>query len=139
MNCTITFTNQPSTNELEKLCKGLDRHAKQTIGKTSFEPFGFLAHNSSGALIGGCTGVLMYGTLCIKLLWIEENARGNGLGRKLIEKAELFARENACRYITLETFGWQAKDFYEKMHYKIEHVYNGYDDEAKFYFFRKKL
>jgi len=139
MKYTINFTNQPSSQELEIICKGLDKHAEKTIGSVSFKPFGFLAHARDGTLIAGCTGVLMYGVLYIKLLWVDEIARGKGLGQELIEKAEFFAKENKCRYITVDTFDWQAKSFYEKMGYKIEHIYDGYDNNSKFYFFRKKL
>jgi ribosomal protein S18 acetylase RimI-like enzyme len=139
MNYKINFTNQPSAEEIDIIHNGLERHAKQAVGKTSFEPFGYLAHDSSGALIAGVTGVLMYGVLYIKLLWVIETARGKGLGRKLLEEAESFAKENNCRYITVDTFDWQAKSFYEKMNYKIEHIYDGYDANSEFYFFRKKL
>ncbi|MBA3662347.1 MAG: GNAT family N-acetyltransferase [Gammaproteobacteria bacterium] len=139
MSYTINFTAEPSAHEVGTIHQGLERHAKQKIGKTSFEPFGFMAHDSSGGLIAGCTGVLMYGYLYIKLLWVDESARGKGLGRKLLQKAESFAKDNNCRYITVDTFNWQAKEFYEKMKYKIEHIYDGYDSDSTFYFFRKKL
>lgn len=139
MGYIINFTNQPSRQEIDVLCKGLEQHSKQTIGKSSFEPFGFLVHDDNKTLIAGCTGVFMYGVLNIKLLWVDEIARNKGLGKKLIEKAETLAKEYNCRYITLETFNWQAKEFYEKMGYIIEFQYDGYDNDSKFYFFRKKL
>lgn len=139
MKYNINFTNKPSDKEIEILCKGLEQHAKQTIGKTSFEPFGFLVHNDSEKLIGGCTGELVYGTLYIKFLWVEKLERGKGIGRKLIEKAENFAKENNCCNITLHTFNWQAKEFYEKMGYNTEFIYDGYDDNFQLYFFRKRL
>jgi ribosomal protein S18 acetylase RimI-like enzyme len=66
-------------------------------------------------------------------------ARGKGLGQELIDKTELFAKQNHCRYVTVDTFNWQAKTFYEKLGYKIELVYDGYDKGSKFYFFRQKL
>jgi ribosomal protein S18 acetylase RimI-like enzyme len=135
----INFTNHPSEDDIGIIHDGLERHAKQTIGKTSFEPFGFLTHDTSGKLLGGCTGVLMYGVLYIKLLWVAEEARGNGLGRQLIEKAESFAKKNKCSYITVDTFDWQAKSFYEKLNYKVEHYYDGYEGDTKFYYLRRKL
>jgi ribosomal protein S18 acetylase RimI-like enzyme len=135
----IDFTNNPSPQAIEALLKGLQQHAKQTIGKTSFEPFGFLTHDDQGVLTAGCTGVFMYGVSNIRLLWVNETERGKGLGKSLMEKAELFSKENNCRYITVETFNWQAKGFYEKMGYKAELSFNGYDNDSTFYFFRKKI
>lgn len=135
----INFINNPPTEIIEALYKGLEEHAVKALGAKSFESFGFLTYGSHDKLIAGCTVILMYGVLYIKLLWVDESERGKGLGRALIEKAEAFARENQCRYITVDTFSWQAKDFYEKMGYTIEHVYDGYDDDSKFYFFRKKV
>jgi len=139
MTYTIDFSANPSDQEIDAICKGLAEHAEQVMGYSSFEPFGFLAHDETGGLIAGCTGVLMFGVLYIKLLWVDDVARGKGLGQRLIQKAESFAKDKHCRYITVETFNWQAKGFYEKLGFKIEHVYDGYDADSKFYFLRKKL
>jgi GNAT superfamily N-acetyltransferase len=135
----IVFTESPSTQDLEDIYNGLDKYAQQKMGYRSFKPFGFLVHAANGVLLAGCTGVIMYGVTYIKLLWVEEELRGKGLGQELLNKTEAFAVEKKCRYITVDTFSWQAKEFYEKMGYTIEHVYDGYDGDSKFYFFRKKL
>jgi ribosomal protein S18 acetylase RimI-like enzyme len=139
MNYIINFTDHPSHQEIDAIYKGLEKHAKQTLGNTSFEPFGFLVHGDNGALIAGCTGVFMYGALNIKLLWVDEMVRNKGLGKQLLEKAEILAQQKNCRYISVETFNWQATGFYEKMGYKVEFIYDGYDNDSKFYFFRKKI
>jgi ribosomal protein S18 acetylase RimI-like enzyme len=139
MHYTIKFTTTPSQEEIAELCKGLETHAKQTIGKTSFEPFGFLVHDAQQNLIGGCTGVFMYGLLHIKLLWIDDSIRNKGLGTELMSKAESYAREHNCRSILVETFDWQGKDFYEKLGYEVAFSYDGFDDGYQFYFFRKNL
>ncbi|MBA2655071.1 MAG: GNAT family N-acetyltransferase [Gammaproteobacteria bacterium] len=139
MDYTISFTNKPSLEEIDALCNGLEKHAKKIIGRTSFHPFGYLVHDDEERLIAGCTGVIMYGFLHIKLLWVEEGARNKGLGKQLMEKAESYAKESNCQYIILETFDFQAKHFYEKLGYTITLVYEGFENDIQFYYFRKKI
>lgn len=139
MNYTIKFTTEPCQDDIARLCNGLETHAKQTIGKISFEPFAFLAHDDQQNLIGGCTGVFMYGFLHIKLLWVAAEIRNKGIGKELMAKAEAFAIESNCRTILLETFNWQGKEFYERLGYEIAFCYDGFDDGHRFYFFKKNL
>ncbi|TDM02385.1 GNAT family N-acetyltransferase [Macrococcus carouselicus] len=55
-------------------------------------------------------------------LFVSENARKTGAGKKLIEKAFEFAEENAARYICLETGkdNEKAQRLYEKMGMSID-------------------
>src|SRR5438876_9131937 len=51
-------------------------------------------------------------------LWLDEGARGEGLGRKLVETAEAEARADGCRYVHLDSHSFQAPDFYKKLGYE---------------------
>ena len=58
-------------------------------------------------------------TLYIDDLCVDESARGTGAGRKLMEAAEVYARETGCHNITLNVweFNGNAKAFYEHLGY----------------------
>lgn len=77
------------------------------------------------------------GENCLYLhdLWVNENFRGKGKGKKLLEKCEKYAKSNGKDYVTLITSisNKPAVSLYEKSDYK---VYNT-NDVKNFYF--KKL
>lgn len=66
----------------------------------------FVAENRNGAVIGG-VGVAEFPGLdnCAELqkLYLSDCAKGKGLGRRLMETAERFAREAGYRGLYLET------------------------------------
>jgi ribosomal protein S18 acetylase RimI-like enzyme len=63
------------------------------------------------------------------LLWVSENLRNNGIGKKLLLAAEQEAMVNMCKIILIRSYGFQAPTFYEKNGYKIEHVINNFPDD----------
>ena len=52
-------------------------------------------------------------------LWVDERYRKQGLGSALIEDFEKEVREKGCTLIHLDTFDWQAREFYEKHGYQV--------------------
>jgi GNAT superfamily N-acetyltransferase len=55
----------------------------------------------------------------VELLVVPEVARGQGLGAKLMDKAEALAREKGCQGVWLDTFSFQAPDFYLRHGFSI--------------------
>lgn len=56
--------------------------------------------------------------LNVELLYVDESARRQGVGHRLLAAAEQKARELGARNVTLNTFEWQARDFYLKQGYE---------------------
>jgi ribosomal protein S18 acetylase RimI-like enzyme len=52
--------------------------------------------------------------LYIDVLWVKEESRGDGYGSALLEEMEKIAKEKGCKLVHLDTFDFQAKDFYER-------------------------
>lgn len=69
--------------------------------------------SEDGKIIAGII-VRMYCWRCIYIdtFWIDESMRGEGLGTLLLEEVERVAKENGSHLIHLDTFDFQAKDFY---------------------------
>ena len=55
----------------------------------------------------------------IDTLWVDGKYRGKGLGSKLLAEVERTAKEKGCYLIHLDTFDYQAKEFYKKQDYKV--------------------
>lgn len=80
-------------------------------------PLSILAYEND-ALVGGLTGVIHWGWLYIRHFWIDERARGRGLGRALIERARATMTARGGAGIYLDTFDPGAATFYERCGFK---------------------
>ena len=75
----------------------------------------------------------------IGYLWVSEKLRGQHIGTDLMHKVEDIAKNRGCKYVFLNTFSFQAPDFYVKLGYKEEFVLNDYPLTGKRYYFTKEL
>lgn len=97
------------------------------------------AYGANGALQGGLRGVVVLYWLRLELLWVDEPLRGTGLGSRLLAAAEAQAVELGARHAGVETFDWQAPQFYRKQGYVEASRVNDYVDGHALFFFRKPL
>ncbi|ALC29475.1 MULTISPECIES: N-acetyltransferase [Streptomyces] len=82
-------------------------------------PLEVWALDREGALAGGLTGRTWAYWLHVDLLWVDARHRGSGLGSRLLAEAERTARtERACTRSRLETWDFQAPEFYRKHGYE---------------------
>jgi len=95
--------------------------------------------DAHGAVMGGLWGSTAYGWLFTQLLVIPEQARGQGLGRKLMSLAEGEAINRGCHAAWLDTFEFQARAFYERIGYSCFATLPDYPKGSSRYFMRKEL
>ena len=113
------YTKDPaSPEEVEGLLAGLEKHTLEAIGSPGFEPLAILARDSEGNLVGGVTATINWKWLAIKLLWVKEDVRGRGLGRDLMNAIEDLGRSRGCLHAHVDTLGFQAPGFYERLGYE---------------------
>lgn len=73
-----------------------------------------------GKIIAGIIArMYCWNVVYIDTLWVDSKCRNEKLGSRLIEIVESKARELGVRLIHLDTFDFQAKDFYEKQGYTV--------------------
>jgi GNAT superfamily N-acetyltransferase len=67
-----------------------------------------------GELVGGCVGSTedVWQWLTIDVMWVSSGRRREGVGRLLLETVEEQARARGCRWAKLNTWEFQAPDFY---------------------------
>jgi len=68
-------------------------------------------------LSGACIGATYWEWLYVDMLWVDGDFRGRGYGRTLLRLAEDEARARGCRNAYLDSFSFQAPDFYRKLGY----------------------
>ncbi len=68
-----------------------------------------------GEVLAGAVGYTWGGIAEIKLLWVREDRRHDGVGRTLMRAAITEAKARGCRFLFLSTHSFQAQGFYEKL------------------------
>lgn len=100
----------------------------------------FMLRNEAGEILGGITGTIYWYNLYIDSLWVDESLRGNGYGKELLDNIEETARENKCRLIQLDTFSFQAPDFYQKNGYQVVGVVKEFPNKGfQQYYLEKRI
>ncbi len=83
---------------------------------------GCFAHDDAGRVIGGAVG-RSWGECCeLQQLWVQPERRGGGLGTALVRAFEARAVARGCRLFYLETFSFQAPEFYQRLGYETVHA-----------------
>ena len=73
--------------------------------------------DDEGEMYAGLDGFTWGGYAMIEWLWVAEEARGNGLGRRLVLSAEREAAARGCAVVRVNTHTFQAPDFYRALGY----------------------
>lgn len=106
-------------------------------------PFVVLAYGINGpdnAITGGIIAVeYCWRCVSIEVLWVDECCRKLGYGSALLQRIEVEAREHGCVLIHLDTFDFQAKDFYVKQGYEVFGVLKDCPPGHERYYLKKDL
>lgn len=98
-----------------------------------------LVARSKDRIIGGLIGDTYWNWLYISLFWVEESQRGNGLGSRILARAEEIAVQRGCRNAHLETHDFQSLEFYQKRGYVIFGQLDDLPEGHTKYYLRKSL
>jgi GNAT superfamily N-acetyltransferase len=103
-------------------------------------PLQVWASTERGEVAGGLVGHTWATWLHVTYLWVDERHRGAGLGSRLLSRAERLAvSSRGCRASRLETWDFQAPDFYRKQGYEVVCVIPGYPPGITEYTLTKRL
>jgi len=96
---------------------GLREHIEKTVGGLENQPLSVTLRDGE-TLLGGLIGATYFGWLFIQYFWIDEQYRGKGFGKQLLDAAENEARRRGARNVFLDTLSLQAPEFYKKYGYR---------------------
>jgi len=133
------YQQEPIQKDEQILFEGINEEAVLKKKMERINPFGIFIKDTQGTVLGGLNGVTYYGCFYVDMLWVKEELRDQGLGKKLMIEAEKIGRERQCSFATVNTMDWEALTFYQKLGYDIEFVREGYIKGSKMYMLRKKL
>jgi ribosomal protein S18 acetylase RimI-like enzyme len=119
--------------------RGLTEHDRVSRVEWRDKPLAAFLRDTEGQIVGGLRGLTASHWLYVARLWVSESMRGVGYGTKLMEMAEREAVYRNCRYAHLETYSFQALDFYLKQGYTIFGRLEDYPEGHAKYFLKKAL
>ena len=135
----LSVEDNPRNEDVEALGRGLNDHSIPYTRVAGFRPIGVFMRDEQGLLVGGVWGYINWNWLWIGAVWLSENLRGSGYGRKMLEATEQAARERGCRYSHLDTFSFQARPFYEGLGYEVFATLDDYPPGHQRFFMKKNL
>jgi ribosomal protein S18 acetylase RimI-like enzyme len=138
-NLDIIFDPLPSEALTRFVTDNLVGFNMARTGHSDWHPVGFYLKSPRGEWLGGLTGYIWGGWLHVTFLWISETLRHQQYGTQLMDAAEALARERGATAVTLETFSFQAPDFYAKRGYQVFGRLDGYPPGHSKLFLRKDL
>lgn len=120
MQHTLTLTDAADDADRRAVLAPLVAFNTAQTGPYARRPIAVLVRDvgsATGAISGGLWGHTGYDWLYVQLLVVPADARGQGLGTRIMQMAEDEARIRGCRGAWLDTFEFQARGFYERLGY----------------------
>ena len=111
---SIRLEPEPSPDIRERIVAPLSRHNEERAGPGNWRLIAITVRDADDAVVGGLYGRIGYGFLFVELLATGE-ARGRGIGRRVMALAESQARAAGLDGMWLDTWTFQAPGFYEKL------------------------
>lgn len=135
VNCT--------NNDADYICDRLVEYNLRQVEKTQKVDFVNINKkivDENSTIIAGCIAKMYcWNIVYVDILWVDEQYRKHGLGTKLLNEIEKIAIEEKCKLIHLDTFDFQAKDFYIKQGYEVFGVLEDCPENHCRYYLKKKL
>jgi len=130
--------NNVVTVEKDELIAGVRRYNDAMAGPANTMPLTVLARADDGRLMGGVSGRTVYWHFLIEVLWVDEQYRGQDLGRTLMERAEHVARTRGCVAAQVDTLSFQAPGFYRKLGFEAIGTIDDFPAGFQRYFLLKR-
>ncbi len=98
----------------------LVEYADQFTPPRNYRELGAVLRDANGEVFGGISANTVWDWLQIGVLWLPSELRGQGHGHQLLERIEEIGRSYGCKYSKLDTFEFEAREFYESHGYQVQ-------------------
>jgi GNAT superfamily N-acetyltransferase len=115
---TISVLAPANSDALAIVDAGLAEYNRIWIPPGTVQPLHVIATSEDGVTIGGAIG-RTWGARCeLRELWVTADSRGQREGTRLMDAFECEAAARGCEIVYLDTFSFQAAEFYRKRGYE---------------------
>ena len=133
------ITNDGNEKDIAEIYKMLKEYNLSKREKSENIPLGIYLEDENGNKQAGLTADIFGNWLCIHYLFVSERLRGHGVGKELVVAAENEAIMRGCKYSFVDTFSFQAPEFYSKLGYKEVFSLQEYPYTGARYYYTKEL
>jgi len=136
---TIVQLDQPDDAAWKAIGGGIRDFNNSHAGEHGHRNICFLLRAEDGEIAGGLIGETYWNWLYVNLLFVREELRGRGYGERLLARAEQEARHYGATDSYLDTFSFQAPEFYRKQGYRVFGELQDFPPGHQRFFMQKKL
>lgn len=135
----LRITENVTEEDVEEIHRELQKYNRLKREASESISLGVFYEEENGQKKAGLTGEMFGNWLCIKYLWVSEELRGRGIGSRLMEAAEKRAVEHGVKYAFVDTFDFQAPQFYISRRYEQVFKLADYPYTGVRYYYVKQL
>ncbi len=117
MSFAIRMTDGPDEAIRNAVLGPLVAYNHARTGRNDHRPLVLAIEDADKHVVGGLWGRTGYDWLFVELLFVPESFRARGIGADLMSRAESEAIARGCHSAWLDTFEFQAREFYERLGY----------------------
>lgn len=118
---------------------GVHNYNTQHAGDSDEQNLCFVLQTPDQEIIGGVIGATYWEWFYINLMWVKDEFRGCGYGHRLLTLAENEARKRGAKNAYLDTFSFQAPEFYKQHGYQVFGELKDFPPGQQRYFLAKQL
>jgi GNAT superfamily N-acetyltransferase len=138
-NYQIAYVAKPDDSVWGAIGGGIQTYNTQQAGDDQSKRLCFVLYGPDQDVVGGLIGSTYWDWFYIDLLWLREDLRGHGYGHRLLTLAEDEARQRGAKSAYLDTFSFQAPDFYKQHGYQVFGELHDFPHGHQRYFLTKRL
>lgn len=136
---SISFVEKPEQLVWGIIGRGISSYNEQQAGDDGSQRICFAVQGTEQEVVGGIVAAIYWDWLYIDLMWLREDLRGQGYGSRLLAMAEEEARRRGAKHAFLDTFSFQAPEFYKKHGYHVFGELPNFPQGHTRYYFMKDL
>lgn len=134
-----TNVSQEDVSFIWNKIREFNKYSGPMLNYPPYESYDIILRDQGNEIIAGIITRIYLKAMFVEALWIDEKYRRRGIGKELLNKVESHAKDIGCTFMHLDTFSFQAIDFYIKCGYSIFAVLEDYPDNIKRYYLKKYL
>ena len=136
MHIRLENMESHKAQEIGDLIRAYNRSKRE---EAASEPLNLYLEDEKGNLMAGLVAETFGNWLEIEYLFVKEELRGQRIGSKLLQRAENEAKNRNCRFAFVNTYQFQAPDFYQKHGYKEVFALQDYPYTGQRFYYQKDL